>query len=91
MGYIPHSEQDRKQMLEAVGINSGDPEELFGCIPPELRASSFGLEPGMSEFEVDRYLRSLAAKNAANTTASDHSAETYGGPFRVLRELRRSF
>ena len=53
-------------MLEAVGITSGDPEELFGCIPPELRARSFDLAPGMSEFEVDKYMRSLAAKNATD-------------------------
>jgi glycine dehydrogenase subunit 1 len=53
-------------MLEAIGIASGDPEELFAPIPKELRARSFDLPPGRSEMEVERLLRSLAARNVAD-------------------------
>ncbi|NQT32262.1 MAG: aminomethyl-transferring glycine dehydrogenase subunit GcvPA, partial [Candidatus Omnitrophica bacterium] len=66
MSYIPHSLQDRKEMLEAIGIKSGKVDELFNCIPKELRAKSFDLPPGRSEFEVDQYLQSLAEKNATD-------------------------
>lgn len=64
MGYIPHSKEDRVEMLKDIGISSGNMEELFKGIPRDLRAASFDLAPGMSEFEVDKYLRGLARKNA---------------------------
>ena len=66
MSYVPHSDEVRKKMLKEVGIKSGDMDELFSCIPKKLRAKSFDLPPGMSEYEVDRYLRRLAAKNATD-------------------------
>jgi len=53
-------------MLKVVGITSGDINELFKGIPSELKASSFDLPPGRSEFEVIEYLRSLAKKNATD-------------------------
>jgi glycine dehydrogenase subunit 1 len=64
MGYIPHSKEDRIDMLNEIGISSGNMEELFKGIPRKLRASSFDLPSGMSEFDVDKYLRQLARKNA---------------------------
>jgi glycine dehydrogenase subunit 1 len=69
MGYIPHSKQDRLEMLEVLGITSGNMEDLFSGIPKALRARSFDLPPGMSEFEVDKYLRKLARKNAVGLTS----------------------
>ena len=64
MGYIPHSKADRLGMLKDIGISSGDMEDLFKGIPAELRARSFDLPGGMSEFDVDKYLRGLGRKNA---------------------------
>ncbi len=64
MGYIPHSKEDRVGMLKEIGILSGDIDELFKGIPHELRARSFNISEGISEYEVDKYLRSLARKNA---------------------------
>ncbi|HPN72863.1 MAG TPA: PLP-dependent transferase, partial [Candidatus Omnitrophota bacterium] len=64
MGYIPHSKEDRLAMLSDIGISSGSMDELFKGIPAHLRAKSFDLASGMSEFEVDKYLRGLARKNA---------------------------
>lgn len=64
MSYIPHSKEDRLDMLKAIGIASGDMRDLFKGIPSSLAADSFNLPPGMSELEVDKYLRNLARKNA---------------------------
>ena len=64
MSYIPHSEKDKKDMLLALGIKSGDVNELFKGIPSEFKKTSINLEEGKSEFEIEKYLRGLAAKNA---------------------------
>lgn len=66
MSYVPHSDDVRVEMLKEVGIKSGNMDELFKSIPKSLRAKSFDLPPGMSEYEVDRYLRGLASKNATD-------------------------
>ena len=63
MSYIPHSEDDRLSMLKDIGITSGDITELFDCIPEKLRARSFDLPEGKSEYEVIKQLTSLARKN----------------------------
>ncbi|MFH1878317.1 MAG: aminomethyl-transferring glycine dehydrogenase subunit GcvPA [Candidatus Omnitrophota bacterium] len=66
MGYISHTPEDRKEMLKAIGISSGNMDELFSVIPAELRAKSFNLPRGKSEMEVEKYLRHLAAKNTTD-------------------------
>jgi glycine dehydrogenase subunit 1 len=66
MSYISHTDQDRQEMLRAVGIRSGNMDDLFKCIPKALRARSFDLPPGKPELEVERYLRGLAEKNVTN-------------------------
>ncbi len=63
MSYIPNSIEDRKKMLKAIGVWSGNIEELFKGIPKELRALSFNLPSGKSELEVERYLKELSRKN----------------------------
>ncbi|PIQ87822.1 MAG: glycine dehydrogenase, partial [Candidatus Omnitrophica bacterium CG11_big_fil_rev_8_21_14_0_20_43_6] len=63
MSYIPHTPEDIKQMLSAIGAKSID--DLFKDIPPALRPKSFNLPASKSEFEVTRALRKLADKNAA--------------------------
>jgi len=62
VSYIPHTENDVKQMLKTIGVSGID--ELFKDIPPALRPKSFNIPPGKSEFEVTKALRKLAAKNA---------------------------
>lgn len=66
MGYISNTSHDKMEMLKAIGINSGDIWALFSHIPPELRAKSFDLPAGMSEMEVEMYLRGLARENATD-------------------------
>ncbi len=66
MSYISHTPEEKIQMLEAIGAGSDEVEELFSVIPSELRARSFDLPPGRSEFEVVKYLKGLASKNATD-------------------------
>jgi glycine dehydrogenase subunit 1 len=68
VSYISNTAKDQKEMLASVGIKSGRMEDLFKGIPRQLRALSFDLPPGKSEYEVVEYLRGLAAKNATNTS-----------------------
>ncbi len=62
MSYVPHTDEEIKQMLEVIGVSSID--ELFGDIPQSLRAKSFNIPSGKSEFEVTQKLRHLSTKNA---------------------------
>ncbi|WAH38990.1 aminomethyl-transferring glycine dehydrogenase subunit GcvPA [Alicyclobacillus dauci] len=61
-GYIPHTEADRKAMLEALGIENT--EALFGDIPADIRLQNpLPIERAMSELELSRHLQKLADKN----------------------------
>jgi len=62
MSYVPHTQDDIKQMLKAIGVSSID--ELFKDIPVALRPKSFNLPQGKSEFEVTQGLKRLSVKNA---------------------------
>lgn len=66
MGYIANTAQDKLEMLKAIGISSGNIDELFSFIPKELRAKSFNLPKGRSELEVERYFKELGKKNTAS-------------------------
>jgi len=61
MGYIPQSSEDRKAMLDAVGV--GSCEELYSHIPASLKVKKLAIPEGKSELEVSAALRSLADKN----------------------------
>jgi len=49
-GYCPQTPAQIEEMLAAIGVSSI--AELFAVIPSELRARSFDLPQGMSEFEM---------------------------------------
>lgn len=57
-GYTPHTPAEIRQMLDAIGVAETD--ELFSAIPAGLRARSFDLPDGMSEFEMLRRMEGLA-------------------------------
>jgi glycine dehydrogenase subunit 1 len=61
MEFIPHTAEQRQQMLDAMGLTMAD---LFRDIPPELMARSFTLPHGLSEQEVRNRLAGLAGKNS---------------------------
>ncbi|MFO7898236.1 MAG: aminomethyl-transferring glycine dehydrogenase subunit GcvPA [Planctomycetota bacterium] len=82
MSYVPHTEAERRAMLDV--IRAGSVDELFEVIPPSLRPKthelfdgarpserprSFDLPPGQSELAVRRELRALARRNATDLIA----------------------
>lgn len=61
MGYIVHTDEDRRRLLDAIGIS--DTADLFSCVPPSLRANEIDLPPGLSELETREHVLSLAQAN----------------------------
>ncbi len=61
MPYTPHTKDDVKRMLAQIGIK--EESELFDYIPQSLRAKSFDLKEGLSEFEVYEDFKEMASKN----------------------------
>jgi len=65
MEFIPHTAEQRTQMLDVIGLAMDD---LFGDIPAELMARSLNLPHGLSEQEVRNRLADLAGKNSIDLT-----------------------
>src|SRR5688500_13209396 len=62
MPYHYNTDEDQREMLEAIG--AGSIEELFSPIPAELRLQRpLDLPPALSEMELDQHLRQLALLN----------------------------
>src|SRR5215217_4255688 len=60
--YTSVTEEDRREMLAAIGLSSM--EELFACIPEGVRLRrELDLPAGMAEQEVYEHLAALAARN----------------------------
>ena len=61
--YIPSTPQERAQMLDVVGVKSY--EDLYRDVPAEmlLRDGELNIPEGLSELEVSRKVRAMAAKN----------------------------
>src|SRR5687767_14936896 len=60
--YTSATDQDRQEMLDAIGVGSVD--DLFEQVPEGVRLGRpLGLPDGMSEDEVNRHLTALAARN----------------------------
>jgi glycine cleavage system P protein (glycine dehydrogenase) subunit 1 len=77
MRYLPHTEEDVRQMLAAIGVASI--EELFCEVPAAVRLQRpLQLPEALAESDLLRELRQLAARNA---TASDHSSFLGGGAY----------
>ena len=75
MRYLPKSDSERREMLDACGVAS--PEELFSHLPEAVRLDRpLALAPGISEYEIVEYFRQRAAENA-NGYASFLGAGVY--------------
>jgi glycine dehydrogenase subunit 1 len=59
--FTPHTEQETRQMLDAIGVDSIG--KLFVDIPASLRAKSFQLPEGKTENETVKIFNDLAHKN----------------------------
>ncbi|MCX3305034.1 aminomethyl-transferring glycine dehydrogenase subunit GcvPA [Bacillus sp. NEAU-CP5] len=75
--YLPATEQDKKEMLKAIGAETID--ELFADIPENVRfQKDYQIKQAKSETELTRELTKLAAKNKdAVTYASFLGAGVY--------------
>jgi glycine dehydrogenase subunit 1 len=65
MPFIANTAQQRKQMLDEIGLSIDD---LFADIPSELMRENFNLPNQASEMEVLKYLADLAGKNSTHLT-----------------------
>ncbi|HVS28557.1 MAG TPA: aminomethyl-transferring glycine dehydrogenase subunit GcvPA, partial [Solirubrobacteraceae bacterium] len=62
--YTSVTDEDRREMLEAIGVDSID--QLFADVPPGVRLGrELQLPAGMSEQDVYAYLRELAGRNVS--------------------------
>ncbi|AHE98752.1 aminomethyl-transferring glycine dehydrogenase subunit GcvPA [Thioalkalivibrio paradoxus] len=62
MPFIPHTEDDTRQMLEQIGVTSID--SLFDEIPAELRTPPLsGIPEGLTEMEIARLMRDRAGRD----------------------------
>lgn len=77
IGYNTHRASDKKDMLHAIGLDSID--ALFAAIPKTLRLSRpFNLPEPMTEWQLERHMHALAAKNATTKT---HACFLGGGVY----------
>ena len=65
MPFIPHTEDDIREMLAAIGV--GEIEQLFDEIPAGLKVDSLpGVPPALCEMEIQRLMRERAARDAGH-------------------------
>jgi glycine dehydrogenase subunit 1 len=63
MRYIPNTDADCRQMLDAIGV--GSVADLFADIPAAVRLKrQLRIPPALSEADLAKFMGSLAAKNA---------------------------
>ena len=60
--FTPHTEEDIREMLEAIGVDTLD--DLFADVSPKLQGE-LDLPPALSEYEALSDVNKLAAENAA--------------------------
>ena len=63
MPYVPHTEQETRDMLAAIGVPRL--ADMFADVPAAVRFPVLDLPPAVSELEVMGEMRSLAARNAS--------------------------
>ena len=67
MSFIPNTDQDKKEMMDFLGIDSI--EELFSDIDASIRLNSpLKLPKPLSEMEITRHMRGMSASNASTSS-----------------------
>jgi glycine dehydrogenase subunit 1 len=61
MAYIPHTEDDRREMLAAIGV--GGLDDLYQAVPEAVRFPDLDLPSALSEMEIMDELQALAEAN----------------------------
>ncbi len=76
MVYTPHTDDDRRVMLEAIGV--GSLAELFTSVPEQHRFPKLDLPEALSEMDVLRELQTLSDLNLnANSVPTFLGAGAY--------------
>lgn len=87
--YIPHTDEDISKMLERIGVASVD--ELYGEIPSEvIFKSEYELPSSMSETELRKFFKELAAKNKNRITFAGQGVYDHYSPSVIPHLLSRS-
>lgn len=68
MNYLPHTQRDKKQMLDAIGVASV--EDLLKAVPHQFRIQKLGLPEGISELELKALVSEKAAGNRSTRSLS---------------------
>jgi glycine dehydrogenase subunit 1 len=89
MSFIPHSEADRREMLERVGVS--DIRELYGDVPAELILDGdLDIPEALSEWEAVRELTGLADENLSLVCFAGAGQYDHHVPAAVDHIIRRS-
>lgn len=64
--YTPHTQDEIREMLDVVGV--ADLDALYPEISAEMKLSALDLPQGLSEYDVEKELNALAAKNVVFDT-----------------------
>ena len=87
--YIPHTEEDVRQMLEVIGVNSID--DLYSDVPSEvIFKGEYDIPEGMSELELRRHFEELGNKNKKLTIFAGGGAYDHYSPSVISHLLSRS-
>jgi len=98
MNYLPNTDQDRSEMLRAIGV--GSVEELFGDVPKSIRPQKpMAIPHGLSEFEVKKLVKGLSKKNRSledltcflGAGAYDHYAPSFVGQLLLRSEFYTAY
>lgn len=68
MSFLPHTEDERRHMLETIGVERL--EDLFRDVPEHVRFPELDLPPPLSEVELVSALRQMAERNDSLGTCS---------------------
>ncbi|MBT8477788.1 MAG: aminomethyl-transferring glycine dehydrogenase subunit GcvPA [Gemmatimonadetes bacterium] len=89
MSFIPHSEADRREMLDRVGVS--DIRELFDDVPAELILDGdLDVPEALSEWEAVRELTGLAGENLSLVCFAGAGQYDHHVPAAVDHIIRRS-
>src|SRR3569832_1852116 len=78
MPFIPHTEQEVREMLDAIGVRRFD--ELFDEIPAALRTSLKEVSAGLAELDVAQHMKARAAADDGTRGGGGAGAGRRRGP-----------
>ena len=76
MPFIPHTDNDIRTMLEAIG--APDIDALFEEIPANLRAPGLpGVPPALNEMEIGRLMADFATRDGRPSSVPVRTSTTF--------------